>query len=58
MALILIPGWSRMPPLLKYITRRLLIVPLTLVIITVLLYGFAMSVPVEERAQVYWPRRS
>jgi ABC-type dipeptide/oligopeptide/nickel transport system permease component len=45
-----------MPPLLKYITRRLLLVPLTLVIITVLLYGFAMSVPVAERAQVYWPR--
>ncbi len=45
-----------MPPLLKYITRRLLIVPLTLIIITVTLYGFAMLVPVEERAQVYWPR--
>ncbi|NTU62179.1 MAG: ABC transporter permease [Chloroflexi bacterium] len=45
-----------MPPLLKYITRRLLIVPLTLVIITVVLYGFAILVPVEERAQVYWPR--
>jgi ABC-type dipeptide/oligopeptide/nickel transport system permease component len=45
-----------MPPLLKYISRRLLIVPLTLVIITVTLYAFAMLVPVEERAQVYWPR--
>jgi len=45
-----------MPPLLKYITRRLLIVPVTLVIITLVLYGFAMLVPVEERAQVYWPR--
>jgi peptide/nickel transport system permease protein len=45
-----------MPPLLKYITRRLLIVPLTLLIITLTLYGFAMLVPVEQRALVYWPR--
>jgi peptide/nickel transport system permease protein len=45
-----------MPPLLKYLTRRLLIVPLTLLIITLILYGFAMLVPVEQRAQVYWPR--
>jgi ABC-type dipeptide/oligopeptide/nickel transport system permease component len=45
-----------MPPLLKYIFRRLLIVPLTLLIITLILYGFAMLVPVEQRAQVYWPR--
>ncbi len=44
-----------MPPLLKYILRRLLIVPITLVIITLILYGFAMLVPVEERAQLYWP---
>jgi peptide/nickel transport system permease protein len=44
-----------MPPLLKYIARRLLIVPLTLLIITLTLYGFAMLVPVEQRAQLYWP---
>jgi ABC-type dipeptide/oligopeptide/nickel transport system permease component len=44
-----------MPPLLKYIIRRLLIVPLTLVIITLTLYGFAMLVPAEQRAQLYWP---
>jgi peptide/nickel transport system permease protein len=44
-----------MPPLLKYIARRLLLVPLTLVIITLTLYGFAMLVPAEERAQLYWP---
>lgn len=47
--------WLRMPPLLKYIVRRLLIVPLTLLIITLTLYGFAMLVPVEQRAQLYWP---
>ncbi len=44
-----------MPPLLKYITRRLLLIPLTLLIITLTLYGFAMLVPVEQRAQLYWP---
>ena len=44
-----------LPPLLKYIIRRLLIIPLTLLIITLTLYGFAMLVPVEERAQLYWP---
>ena len=48
--------WLRMPPLLKYIARRLLIIPVTLVIITLTLYGFAMLVPVEQRAQLYWPR--
>jgi ABC-type dipeptide/oligopeptide/nickel transport system permease component len=44
-----------MPPLLKYIARRLLIVPLTLLIITLTLYAFAMLAPVEQRAQLYWP---
>ncbi|CAG0935968.1 Dipeptide transport system permease protein DppB [Thermoflexales bacterium] len=44
-----------MPPLLKYIARRLLLVPITLIIITLTLYGFAMLVPAEQRAQLYWP---
>jgi peptide/nickel transport system permease protein len=44
-----------MPPLLKYIARRLLVFPLTLLVITLILYGFAMLVPVEERARLYWP---
>jgi peptide/nickel transport system permease protein len=46
-----------MPPLLKYIVRRLLLLPLTLLIITLTLYGFATLVPVEERARLYFPPR-
>ncbi len=45
-----------MPPLLKYIFRRLLIVPVTLLVVTLILYSFAMLVPTEDRAQLYWPR--
>jgi hypothetical protein len=44
-----------MPSLLRYIFRRLLSVPVTLLVITSILYGFAILVPVEDRAQLYWP---
>jgi peptide/nickel transport system permease protein len=44
-----------MPPLLKYLIRRLLLVPITLLIVTLTLYGFAMLVPMEQRAELYWP---
>lgn len=56
-----VPGQVRlteiplMPPLVKYILNRLVIIPVTLVIITAILYAFAMLVPVEQRVQLYWP---
>lgn len=45
-----------MPPLLKFIARRLLAVPITLLIITATLYGILMLAPVELRAELYMPR--
>ncbi len=45
-----------MPPLLKFIVRRLLAVPVTLLIITATLYGILMLAPVELRAELYMPR--
>ena len=40
---------------LQYLTRRLIAVPLTLLIVTLLLYGVAALAPVEVRAKIYWP---
>lgn len=45
-----------MPPLLKFIIRRLLAVPITLLLITATLYGVLMLAPVEIRAELYMPR--
>ncbi|HNT77521.1 MAG TPA: ABC transporter permease [Anaerolineae bacterium] len=45
-----------MPILLKFIFRRLLAVPVTLLIITATLYGVLMLAPVETRAELYLPR--
>jgi ABC-type dipeptide/oligopeptide/nickel transport system permease component len=45
-----------MPPLLKFLVRRLLLIPLTLVVITAFLYGIVMLTPARERAQLYLPR--
>ncbi len=45
-----------MPPLLKFIFRRLLTVPVTLLLITALLYGIIMLAPVETRARIYLSR--
>ncbi len=42
-----------MPPFLKFIIRRLLVIPVTLLIITALLYAAVMVTPPEERAQLY-----
>src|SRR5512135_1587827 len=42
-----------MPPFLKFIIRRLLIIPITLLTITALLYAVVMVTPPEERAQLY-----
>jgi peptide/nickel transport system permease protein len=45
-----------MPALLKFLIRRLLAIPLTLLIITAALYGILMLAPVNVRAQLYMPR--
>lgn len=47
-----------MPALLKFLIRRLLAIPITLLIITATLYGVLMLAPVEVRAQLYMPRGS
>lgn len=40
---------------LSFVLRRLAIVPLTLLVVTAVLYSFFMSVPAEERAALYLP---
>ena len=42
-----------MPPLLKFALRRLLLLPVTLFIITAVLYAIVMFASPEERAQLY-----
>ena len=44
-----------MPPLLRFITYRLLFVPVTLFVITLTLYGMVMLTPPAERATLYFP---
>ncbi|MCA9899358.1 MAG: ABC transporter permease [Ardenticatenaceae bacterium] len=40
---------------LAFALRRLLIIPLTLLVVTMVLYSFFMSVPAEDRASLYLP---
>jgi len=44
-----------MPPFLQFLIRRFLIIPLTLLVVTMLLYGGLMLTPAEARAQIYMP---
>jgi ABC-type dipeptide/oligopeptide/nickel transport system permease component len=44
-----------MPPFLQFIIRRILTIPVTLLMITMLLYGGFMLTPAEARAQIYLP---
>ena len=44
-----------MPPLLQFIIRRFLVVPVSLVIITMVLYAGVMLTPPEARASLYMP---
>lgn len=46
-----------MPPLLQFIIRRFLVVPVSLIVITMVLYGGVMLTPPEARAQLYFPQR-
>jgi len=44
-----------LPPLIKFLLRRLLTIPVTLVVVTATLFGIVMLAPVETRAQLYMP---
>jgi ABC-type dipeptide/oligopeptide/nickel transport system permease component len=44
-----------MPPLLRFLIYRLVSLPVTLIIITIVLYAFVMLTPVEVRASLYFP---
>jgi peptide/nickel transport system permease protein len=46
-----------MPPFLQFVIRRFLIVPISIVIITMVLYGGVMLTPPEARAALYFPPR-
>jgi ABC-type dipeptide/oligopeptide/nickel transport system permease component len=46
-----------MSPLLKFLVRRLLAIPITLFIITAVLFGIIMMAAPEERATLYLPPR-
>jgi len=46
-----------MPPLLQFVLRRFLVVPVSLFVITLVLYGGVMLTPPEARADLYMPTR-
>lgn len=46
-----------LPPMLKFLLRRLLSVLATLVVITAIIYGIVCLAPVESRASLYMGRR-
>jgi ABC-type dipeptide/oligopeptide/nickel transport system permease component len=45
-----------MPPLLRYLINRALSIPITLLVITAVLYASVMLTPAEERATLYLPK--
>ncbi|MBN1177843.1 MAG: ABC transporter permease [Anaerolineae bacterium] len=47
-----------MPPIVKFLLRRLLAFPITLILITAVLYGIIMLAPIETRAALYMPSGS
>ena len=44
-----------MPSFLRYFINRLLSIPVTLCILSMLLYGIFMLTPIEVRASLYYP---
>lgn len=44
-----------MPPFLQFVIRRFLVIPISLLIITLVLYGGVMLTPPEARATLYYP---
>lgn len=47
-----------MPPFLQFVLRRFIAVPISLFIITLVLYGGVMLTPPEGRAALYFPERT
>jgi peptide/nickel transport system permease protein len=45
-----------MPPLLQFVIRRFLVIPVSLIIITMALYAGVMLTPPEARASLYMPK--
>jgi peptide/nickel transport system permease protein len=43
-----------MPPILRFLAYRLISIPITLLIVTMVLYGFVMLTPPEVRATLYY----
>jgi ABC-type dipeptide/oligopeptide/nickel transport system permease component len=46
-----------MPPFVQFVIRRFLMIPISLIIITLVLYGGVMLTPPEGRASLYFPPR-
>ena len=46
-----------MPPFVQFVIRRFLVIPVSLLIITMVLYGGVMLTPPEARATLYYPPR-
>ncbi|MEW6030608.1 MAG: ABC transporter permease [Chloroflexota bacterium] len=46
-----------MPPFLQFVIRRFLVVPVSLFMISLVLYGGVMLTPPEARAELYMPER-
>jgi peptide/nickel transport system permease protein len=46
-----------MPPFIQFVIRRFLVVPISLLVITMVLYGGVMLTPPEARAQLYFPAK-
>lgn len=44
-----------MPPLVQFIIRRIVAIPITMLIVTVVLYAIACLTPAEVRAEIYMP---
>jgi len=44
-----------MPPFLQFVIRRFLVIPVSLIVITMVLYGGVMLTPPEARATLYMP---
>jgi peptide/nickel transport system permease protein len=40
---------------LRFLARRLIAIPITFFVVTLILYGVALLAPIEIRAKLYWP---
>ncbi len=51
-----IRGFFRVPPMARFLLRRLALIPITFILTTAALYAIVMLAPAEERASLYIPR--